>query len=88
MCHYKRKERDGLVSEINASPWHSFGSLRDLLSHIWKFPDKESKFQYIETMPERMQKIVTAPDSGMVRVLKNGVNPNLEAEYQVIKEKM
>lgn len=82
-----RKERDRLVSELNASNWAGFDSLRDLLSHIWKFPDKESKFQYIETMPERMQKIVTAPASGMVHVLKEGINQNLEQEYQELKER-
>lgn len=82
-----RKERDRLVSELNASNWAGFDSLRDLLSHCWKFPDKESKFAYIETMPERMQKIVTAPASGMVHVLKEGINQNLEAEYQEIKER-
>lgn len=82
-----REARKRLVSEMNASPWHGFGSLRELLSHCSKFPDKESKFAYIETMPERMQKIVTAPASGMIRVLKEGINPNLEAEFQAIKEK-
>ena len=83
-----KEARKRLVSEMSASPWHGFGSLRDLLSHLYRFPDKESKYSYIETMPERMQQIVTAPDSGMVRVLKNGVNPNLEEEFQAIKEKI
>jgi len=81
----KRLDESALVSELSSRLWADFGDLRELLSHLWKFPTPESKMSYIETMPARLQAIVTAPDSQPLRVMRQGVNQNLAKEYETIK---
>ena len=82
----KRLDESALVSELSSRLWADFGDLRELLSHLWKFPTPESKMSYIQTMPERLQQIVQAPASRPITVMKNGTSANLEQEYKEIKK--
>jgi len=78
-------ENRKLIAELNAHDWREFENLESLLRHFRSFPDQESQEVYKQTMPIRLQQIVTAPACGAIRVMREGIPETLKSEYEEIR---
>lgn len=79
-------ENRKLIIELDAKDWHEFESLESLLRHFRSYPDQESQERYKQTMPLRLQQIVTAPACGAMRVMREGVPETLKSEYEELRQ--
>lgn len=78
-------ERQALISELTAKPWHAFPSWADFMKHTCLFPDDKALSAY--PMPSRIRAMRTAPLNSMLKIYSGQRIPALEAEYAELVKK-
>lgn len=78
-------ENRKLITELDAHEWREFETLETLLKHYRAYPDQDSQTRFRDTLPTRLQQIVTAPACGAMRVMREGVPETLKSEYEELR---
>lgn len=76
-------ERDALLVELMAKPWHAHDSWLDFMRHTVRFPDPESLKSY--PMPARIRALRKEPGM-MLAMAKGAMPPAAEAEFAKLKK--
>jgi len=78
-------ERQALISELSATPWHAFSSWADFMKHTCRFPDAKALESY--PMPPRLRVMRTAPLNSMLKIYSGQRIDALEEEYAELVNK-
>ncbi len=78
-------EREALITELLAKPWHTHESWLEFMRWTVRFPDAESLGKY--PMPKRIRELRKEPGM-MMALAKMAMPPKYEAEYARIKKEI
>lgn len=76
-------EREALIAQLMATPWHAHDSWLDFMRHTVRFPDSDSLQKY--PMPAALRALRQEPGM-MIAMVKKAIPPEAEALFDKLKK--